>query len=207
MKRLIVLVEGPGDVAAVPVLLRMVLQQANLFDWQPGDPMKVNGLTALRKRLPSFAEALRIKMNDNKCHGVLVLLDLEDGCPRAEAATLAAEFATYGLPYPISIVFAHREYEEWLVASLPTIAPCTSLLKDDLVRDYAIENKRGVKEWLTSKMPHGSIYKETTHQEEFTRNLDITLAQQCRSFQRLLHAVAELTNPPLPLVRGSATPK
>ena len=206
MKRLIALVEGPGDVAAVPVLLRMLLQQATLFEWQPGDPMKVNGLAHLRKRLPSFAEALRIKMHEGKCHGVLVLLDLEDGCPRDEARALAAEFAAYGLPYPVSIVFAHREYEEWLVASLPTIAPRTFLLANELVRDYPAESKRGVKEWLTSKMPRGAIYKETTHQEEFTRSLDATLAAQCRSFRRLVHALSELTNLATSQTRGSATP-
>ena len=137
MKQLIALVEGPGDLAAVPVLLRKLLQQANLFDWRPGDLMKVGELPALRKRLDKFAGALRIKMTSNQCHGVLVLLDLEDGCPRAEAWQLAAEFAAFGLPYPVAVVFAHRKYEEWLVASLPTIAPNSLSLANNLVRNYA----------------------------------------------------------------------
>ena len=207
MKQLIALVEGPGDLTAVPVLLRKLLQQANSYDWMPGIPTRVGELPALRKHLHRVAEALRIKMNAGKCHGVLVLLDLEDGCPRAEAWALAAEFAVFGLPYPVAIVFAHREYEEWLVASLPSIAPNTSTLAGDLVRDYPVESKRGVKEWLTSRMPRGTIYKETIDQEAFTRHLDITLAQECRSFRRLLKAVGEITALSEATSRGVATPK
>ena len=206
MRRLVTLVEGPGDMAAVPVLLHKLLRHNSVFDWQPGDSMRVGGLIPLRKRLSSFAETLRIKMHSGLCHGVLVLLDLEDGCPRDEAWALATEFASFGLPYPVCVVFAHREYEEWLVASLPTIAPQTQLLADGLTRNYPIEGKRGVKEWLTSNMPRGSIYKETTHQEEFTRSLDISLAQECRSFRRLVKAFDEVINQEAPCPRGVSSP-
>ncbi len=209
MKYLTTLVEGPGDVAAVPVLLRQLLRRAQAYEWQPAEPMKVDGLGALRKRMTKFAEALRIKMNAGTCHGVLVLLDLDDGCPRAEAVALAADFAAFGLPYPVAVVFAHREYEEWLVASLPTIAPQTPLLSNDLTRDYAMESKRGVKGWLTAHMPSGCIYKETTHREEFTRHLDPDLAQECRSFRRLLGGMAEVLTGAGQLEtlrRGLATP-
>lgn len=198
MKRLIALVEGPGDMTAVPVLLRKLFQQNNIFNWMPGDPMRVGELSALKKRLRNFAEALRIKMNEGKCHGVLVLLDMEDGCPRDEAWALAAEFATFGLPCPVAVVFAHREYEEWLVASLPTIAPHVACFPDTLARDYPIEGKRGVKEWLTRQMPAGTIYKETTDQASFTAHLNTDLALECRSFQRLTKAIDEI-------IAGSAT--
>lgn len=192
MKRLIALVEGPGDQAAVPVLLRKLFKQAKRYDWQPGDMMRVGELPRLRKKLGNYAEALRIKMHEGTCHGVIVLLDLEDGCPRDEAWTLATEFAAFGLPYPVAVVFAHREYEEWLVASLTSIAPHTDLLPDGVRRDYEIETKRGVKEWLTDRMPAGRIYRETIHQEEFTSRLEPAYALECRSFQRLVAAVGEL---------------
>lgn len=209
MKYLTTLVEGPGDVAAMPVLLHQLLRRAHAYDWQAAEPMKVASLGALRKRLTSFAEALRIKMHDGKCHGVLVLLDSDDICPRTEAVALTASFAAFGLPYPVAVVFAHREYEEWLVASLPSIAPNTPLLPNNLTRDYAVEGKRGVKGWLTAQMPFGFIYKETTHQEEFTRHLDPDLAQECRSFRRLLGGMAEVLNgagQPEAIRRGLATP-
>lgn len=207
MNHLVTLVEGPGDVAAVPVLLRKLLSESQHYDWQPGDVMRVGELPMLRKKLAQYAEALRIKMNGGRCHGVLVLLDLDDGCPRNEAWALAAEFAAFGLPYPVGVVFAHREYEEWLVASLPTVAPQTPLLPSDLLRNYPAEGKRGVKEWPTAQMPYATIYKETIHQEEFTQYLDSTLAQECRSFRRLLNALQEILTHSATQVRGLATPQ
>jgi hypothetical protein len=206
MKRMITLVEGPGDMAAVPVLLHKLIRHHGVFDWKPGDSMRVGGLEPLRKKLTSYAEALRIKMNAGLCHGVLVILDLEDGCPQNEAWALAEEFAAFGLPYPVSIVFAHREYEEWLVASLQSITPQTTLFADDLRRDYPVEEKRGVKEWLTKHMPRGFIYKETTHQEEFTHHLDIELAKECRSFLRMLKAFEDVVTYQTPNLRGVTTP-
>lgn len=192
MKHLLTLVEGQGDVAAVPVLLRRLLKASARYDWQPGPPLRVGELPKLRQNLRRTAEALRIKMRAGECHAVLVLLDLDDGCPRAEALALAAEFAAFGLPAPVAVVLAHREYEEWLVASLETIAPATHLLPNVTRRDYPAETKRGVKEWLTRKMPAGSIYRETIHQEEFSQHLDAALARECRSFRRLESALVEL---------------
>lgn len=155
MKKIVALVEGPGDVSAVPVLLRKLLKQDAIYDWQPGDMMKVGELPRLRKRLADLAGALRNKMQEGGCHGALVLLDLDDAdnCPVTEARKLALEFSAFGLPYPVAIVFARREFEEWLVASLPSIAPATPLLPDDLHRDYPPEEKRNVKGWLEQHFP------------------------------------------------------
>ena len=167
MKQIITLVEGPGDAAAVPGLLRKLLKASGRYDWQPGGIMRVGELPKLRRNLPRTAEALRIKLRAGEGHAVLVLLDLDDGCPRAEALALAAELAAFGLPGPVAVVLAYREYEEWLVASLASIALATPLLPDELRRDYPVEGKRGVKEWLTRQMPAGFIYRETIHQEVF----------------------------------------
>ena len=205
MKRIITLVEGEGDVAAVPVLLRKLLKASGHYDWQPGGTMRVGELPKLRKNLMRIAEALRIKLRAGEGHAVLVLLDLDDGCPRAEALTLAAELAGFGLPAPLAVVLAHREYEEWLVASLASIAPTTPLLPDELRRDYPIESKRGIKEWLTRHMPAGFIYRETIHQEVFSQALTPALARECRSFQRLEHALSELVL--LPVTPGWISPK
>ena len=198
MNHLLTLVEGQGDVSAVPVLLRKLLKARARYDWQPGPPLRVGDLRKLRSNFARTAEALRIKMRAGECHAVLVLLDLDDGCPRAEALQLAAGFAACNLPAPVAVVLAHREYEEWLVASLATIAPTTHLLPNDTRRDYPPEEKRGVKEWLTRQMPPNSIYRETIHQEAFSQHLDANLARECRSFRRLESALQELIVPPPP---------
>ena len=174
-------------------------------------PLEVGELPKLRKVLDRRVEELRIKMENGRCHGVLVLLDLDDAtaCPVTEACALAADLAGHQLPYPAAVVFARREYEEWLVASLPTIAPATPLLSNDLRRDYPPESIRNPKGWLKSHTRNR--YRETIHQAEFTRHLDPALvAAECRSFRRLETAVAQLltrADGPLTERQGVVTPR
>ena len=213
---LVALVEGEGDQAAVPGLLRRLLLACapphEAPYWQPAKlpPMTVGELKDLYKRLDDHARTLRILMTQGNCRGALVLLDLDDEprCPKEEAVKLARAFGAYGLPYPVVVVFARREYEEWFVASLPSIVPQSALFPDKTTRrDYPPESKRGVKEWLADRTT--PKYKPTHHQAELTRHLDPALARECRSFQRLEHAVAQLIQlAALPEAerRGAVTP-
>ncbi|MDO7877621.1 DUF4276 family protein [Hymenobacter sp. ASUV-10] len=193
MHHLLVWVEGDGDQAAAPLLLKKLLKRAQRFDWNVPQPIKVGEMPKLRKVLPKRAAEVGIKARAGVCHAVLVLLDLDDAqaCPVTEAQGLATTLATYRLPVPVAVVLARREYEEWLVASLPTIAPHTPLLPDSLRRDYPAEGKRDVKGWLQTHME--VAYKPPLHQPEFTRHLDPALASaECRSFRRLETALAWL---------------
>jgi hypothetical protein len=212
MKQLVTLVEGPGDIAAVPLLLKKLFPLLGMVDWNIAPPIKVGQLSSLLRASTwdSQMGRLRVQAQYGKCHGVLVLLDLDDAtaCPVTEAQNLAARLAAESLPIPVAVVFARREYEEWLVASLPSIAPNTNLLPNNLRRDYAPEGKRGVKEWLAKHLLNRN-YRETIHQAELTRHLDPTLAAECRSFRRLQSALAELAERAewLPDTRyGQATP-
>ena len=108
----------------------------------------------------------------------------------------------------MAVVLARREYEEWLVASLASIAPRTALLPTALRRDYPPESKRDVKGWLGDHME--GAYKPALHQPEFTRLLDPALASaECRSFRRLetaLAALLALAERPLPERQGNVSP-
>lgn len=188
------LVEGPGDQEAVPVLIgRLLREEKQRFDWlaEKKHVMKVHGLERLRKELTAYMEHLRGKP---ACDGALVLLDLEDELPCEAAPRLAAEIAACELPFPVVIVFAYREYEAWFLAGLPSIAASTALLPDGLTYLADPEAKRGVKEWLSNQMPRGRKYEPTQHQALFTRSLDFQQARQAPSFRRLERALDELLN-------------
>ncbi len=213
---LVALVEGEGDQAAVPVLLRRLLLACapphEAPYWQPAKlpPMTVGGLKDLYRRLDDHARTLRIQMTRGNCRGALVLLDLDDEpqCPKEEARKLAQAFGAYGLPYPVVVVFARREYEEWIVASLASIVAPLPLFPDKTTRrDYPAESKRDVKKWLEARTK--PKYKPTHHQAELTHHLDPALARECRSFQRLEHALEELIRLaalPASERRGAVTP-
>lgn len=190
-RSLTVLVEGDGDAQAVPGLVLRLLADMGRGDWVVGKTKKVRGLGSLTKRLDDQAAYLRLEAPD----AVLVLLDLDDGCPLEAARALAARWRAHALPFPVAVVLAHREFEAWFLASLPSIAPHVADLPDALVYDKEPEGKRGAKEWLTAQMPKGRTYEETLHQKAYARHLDPDAAQgRSRSFRRLVSALTTLTD-------------
>lgn len=203
MPRLIPLVEGDGDLRAVPILVQRLLLERGHDGWfVDGKRAKpVRSLPNLRNRLPNFLEYLRIEEPD----AALILLDLDDGCPCETAIALASDVAEVGLPFPTAVVFAHREFEAWFLASLPSIAASTPLLADGLDYEAEPERRRGCKEWLNKQMPRGRRYEETLHQAAFCRHLDVErAASRSRSFRRLRDALDGLVQ--TAGRRGVATP-
>ncbi len=204
MPCIVPIVEGDGDMKAVPLLLRMILQHHQWFDWSVAPPKKARGLSALKRKLGSF---IRYAEKERDCSAILILLDLDDGCPRDEACDLADRVRQLRSTTPIAVAFAHREYEAWFLASLATIAGSYGL-SPDLVYDGDVEGRRGVKEWLTRQMPRGQGYKETIHQVKFTSRIDLDHAScRSRSFRRLCHAVEQLVQAAdIHHARGYVTP-
>jgi len=194
MPKIVPIVEGDGELEAVPILLRRILfEHIQNFDWQVSRPKKAHSLPVLRKKL---AEYIRYAQIEPECAGILILLDLDDGCPEEEACNLAIEIRNLSPSYPVAVVMAHREYEAWFLASLETLAGEYDL-PAGLTYEGNVEDLRGVKEWISRHMPAGKIYKETIHQPSMSRQIDLhNSSGRSRSFNRLLSAVEQILHPP-----------
>jgi hypothetical protein len=184
------IVEGPGDVEALPVLLRRLLyERYQRYSVEVARPKKAGGSGGLVRRLEAF---LQYAAKTPECGAILVLLDADDKCPKELADSLASRAKTLGLDKPTAIVCAKCEYETWFLASLDTIRgraaiSATASFTGD------IESLRGVKEWLSIQMPPDRTYKETVDQPSLSHVIDLHLAHaNSRSFRRLCHAVEEL---------------
>lgn len=194
MQRIVTIVEGDGDVQAVPILLSRLLNHYGWsVNWYVSRPIRVGNLGNLKKNLNRFLELATLEKD---CSAIMILLDLDEGCPKEQSFALADAIRELQLLYPVAIVMAHREYEAWFLASMQTIAGHCDIPQD--VRfDGEVERVRGAKEWLTANMtqsPRPRRYKETLHQAEMTTLIDVDLAAQTsRSFRRLVHALEELT--------------
>ena len=203
MPNIIPLVEGLGDIEAVPVLLYKILHDLQQWTWHVGRPYRAKSLDALRKNLHSLLWNAAAEKN---CGALLVLLDLDDGCPKKEVEKLAQEIRALNLPQPVAIVFAHREYEAWFLASLPTIVGHHGL-PSNVVYEGDVEGKRDVKGWLRSQMPHRK-YNPIPYQKRFTSLIDLELAyENSRSFRRLYDAMAELLEAAEKGQRGYVSPQ
>jgi len=119
------------------------------------------------------------------CAAVLILLDMDDDCPKQKGPALAERIrAMEELPFTVVIVCATREYEAWFLASLESIHTAHTYSDDP-------EGIRAAKGWLKRKFG----YQEARDQSAYTQALDIVLAwDRSRSFQRLYHAFEQIVS-------------
>lgn len=198
MKRLVCIIEGHGEVEAVPNLCMRILRQylgdqewfvdkqalrhprGNLVDQSnKQDPRKPCHETGL-KRLVELAWRSR------KADAVLVLCDSDDDCP----AVWGPDALRVIRPLrPGGAVMALREYETWLLWNYQD---------EELARAGAPapERRRGAKELLARLVPG---YLPTVHQLAETRKLDIArVRERSASFDKLVRVLADIsgTSPP-----------
>ncbi|MEI7820330.1 MAG: DUF4276 family protein [Verrucomicrobiota bacterium] len=195
---LVPIVEGDGEIEAVPVLLRRLLEVRQRWDLQIARPKNAHGCGNLTKvgGLEKFAE---LAFRERECAGVLILMDAdeEQDCPMQMAQRFVQRIQNYGARFPVAIVFARREYEAWFLASLETIAGQDiggrPGLPANLVFDGDVENVRSVKGWLSRNLPGNRIYKETEDQAPMTERIDfLRAADRSRSFRRFCKALDDL---------------
>ncbi len=195
MLRIVPIVEGPGEVEAVPALLWKLLVEMGRYDIQIEIPQNAHGCGNLTKPggIERFVQNAWTKRD---CGAVLVLVDADKKCPVRMAADFTRRVLALGVRFPVVIVIAKCEYETWFLASLETVAG-TPLdggygLPVGLVYPDEVENRVGAKGWITRQLPDERIYKETIHQASMTRLLDPErVRQKSRSFRRLCHALEQ----------------
>jgi len=186
MTLVVSIVEGDGEVAALPVLLR------RLAEWQTPDLyVQVSPPIRVRKdRFLNRAEEFNrhLQLAAAKCGEdgwILVLLDADDDCP----ATKGAEILEQGrnvIPHRrLAVVLANREYEAWFIAAAASLDGFRSFhcQPGDELGDA--ETPRNAKGWIGERVA-GGAYHETTDQPAFSARMDLELAYaRSRSFRKL----------------------
>jgi hypothetical protein len=183
--KVVPIVEGDGEVAALPVLLR------RLADWRsPG--LYVDVRTPIRVKRDRFLNrevefSRYMALAAEKCGDggrVLVLLDADDDCPVALSQSVAMRAQAIVPHRPVSIVVANREYEAWFIASAMSLNGRRGFrLAGESLPDP--ELPRDAKGWIRSQM-EGGRYGETTDQPALTAHMDLSqVHERSRSFRKL----------------------
>jgi hypothetical protein len=190
-----VIVEGHGEVQAVPILLRRILRElAPALNPSLLTPHRVpRGQLVTREGLGRAIELMARKVGDDG--RILVLLDADDDLPCVLGPRLLEQARTCRPDRDISVVIAKREYEAWFLASAESLRG-QRRLPEDLAPPPAPENVRDAKGWLGERMLDG--YSETVDQPALTSLFDLTAARRSDSFDKLFREVGRLFGLPIP---------
>ncbi|MCF7984653.1 MAG: DUF4276 family protein [Thiohalocapsa sp.] len=179
------IVEGDGEVAALPILLR------RLGEWRTPESF-VQPLPPIRIRRDRFlnrdAEFNRhMQLASEKCAEegwILVVLDADDDCPAELGADILARAQVCAPHRRISVVLANREYEAWFIAAAQSLHGQRGF-NFDPTDGIDPETPRDAKGWIKARMA-GRAYGETTDQPAFSARMDLQAAYEgSRSFRKL----------------------
>ena len=180
-------VEGHGEVRAVPVLLRRMLDEARIYDVEVGRPIR--GTRSQLATKEGLARSVALARGQPNCAAILVLFDGDDDCPAelGPAAQKWANAAARGVPCALCI--AHREYEAWFLATLDSLRHKAT--KKDAQPHPRPEEPRNAKGEVERLL--GVSYKETIHQPAFSEEFRLSDAfGKCRSFRKLTTSFGQL---------------
>lgn len=191
MKRLVCVVEGKGEVAAIPSLVARILRDNGRHEWVVDqEPIRHSRSLLVDERRPSplrppredGLEQVLCLARARKATAVVVLVDADNDCAATwgKAATGIVTRQFVG-----GAVMAVREFESWLLASFSNRAR-------SLVGAARIEHARDAKGLLQRLEPG---YKPTTHQLRLTRRIDIgATRRESESFDKFVRTVLQTTS-------------
>ena len=191
MTRIVALVEGHGEVAAVPLLLRRIADVVS-----PGLNIDMpRPIRVPRQRLLSRGElerAIELAARQAGADGrILILLDANSDCPKDLGPKILSRAFAARKDRTIRVVLAKVEYEAWFLAAADSIAgsrgldPATTAPPDP-------ESIADAKGWLTDHMRAGRSYRETLDQPALTSVFDLASARKAPSFDKMWRDVTSL---------------
>jgi len=189
------MVEGHGEIEAIPLLLRRHLSAVGRHSIQVERPFRIKRHAIVRpgefERALSTAITLR---GGSRAVSVIVILDADDDCPVTLAAGLRQR-ATTVVPGSVKVVAATRESEAWILADIEHISHTIGWpLRSSAPSDP--EDVRGAKEWLRSNLAGPTPYKPTEHQAKLFAHMRLDAARaRARSLDKLLRDITDLTVP------------
>jgi Domain of unknown function (DUF4276) len=186
------IVEGDGEVAALPELLRRLIAVADAFSIGVNRPIKRPRTDLARE--DGVRKAVRLARLKSNCGAILIVFDGDDDCPKDVAPEVQAWAQSEATPLPCYVVMPNREYEAWFLATIESLRG-TRGIRDDAISHLDPESPRGAAEELRRRMTPNRSYSKTADQPALTAVFDMAEAhRRCRSFRRMVRVFGLLAN-------------
>lgn len=183
MKSIVSIVEGHGEVDALPKLIHRIASNARLQSPIVHPPFRVKADLFLRFT-EEFERIIIFQTNKARIENavLIILLDCDDGCVAEVGPRIRAEVERICSDVSFLVCLAFREFESWFIYSAESLAESGLLLPGTVPPEDpdAIGDAKG---WISKHMDEK--YRETSHQMEFSARIDVQAASQSSSFKRL----------------------
>jgi hypothetical protein len=185
------IVEGQGDVQAVPVLLRRLAERSERWNVRVNPPIRVKASSFMSEKDGDyFRRYIELAATKARQVGglVVILLDCEDGCPAKVGPQLLARAQAVRSDVEFLVVLAYREYETWFIASVESLTDFAAASANPIcpANPEAIRDAKG---WLAENMK--IIYDPVVHQATFSTHFDFDQAATISSFDRLQRKIQQ----------------
>jgi Domain of unknown function (DUF4276) len=187
------IVEGHGEVSAVPELLRrLAFEEFGNYRLRVLRPFRLpRGKIVADHELEKAVEFAARKLTEEGGRGgIFILLDADDDRPATLGPALLRRATRHD--FSSSVVVARSEYESWFLASANSLRG-TNAVRPDASPPANPELIRGAKEYLERELLlPGTKYSETVDQVSLTAAMSFIEARMCPSFDKLYRDMAAL---------------
>ena len=185
------IVEGHGEVEAVPILIRRIAKR--LYpELQVVTPPPIR---VPRDKVVKAGELeLRVELAARKISSqgaILILLDSDDDCPAQLGPALLRRALQARNDLPIAVVLAKHEFESWFLAAAESLQGQRGL-RNNLLPPNNPEAIRGAKGWLSQQMDSDRRYSPRLDQPGLTDRFDLDQARQADSFDKCYRDIVHL---------------
>ena len=192
------IVEGYGEVSAVPVLLRRFAHE--VFENYTIDVHRAHRLSKGQiltpPHLENAVELAARKMSTYQRKALILLLDSDLDCPAEIGIQLQERIHQSRPDIPHSVVLPKHEFEAWFLAAARSLRGKNSVLTTADPPDDP-EGIIGAKEYLERRlMEGGASYSPTVDQPALSSYFSFQEARVCRSFRKLEADLQRLFNVP-----------
>lgn len=191
MNKIGCIVEGQGDVAAVPVLIRRIA--ADLYPELSIEILRPNRVHRYQVIKPGELEReVELVVQKVSQHGaIFIILDSEDDCPAELGPILLHRALEVRGDMPIAVILAKHEFEAWFLAAVESLREQRGVKKDISSPDNP-EEIRDAKGWLSNHMDGNRKYRETRDQPALAAVFDFEQARKTDSFNKCYRDIVRL---------------
>lgn len=179
------IVEGDGEVSALPILLRrLAVELEPVAMVNPLQPIRVRRDRFLNKEEEFRRQLLLAAAKSGDEGWILIVLDADDDCPASLGQEIYQRAQQYVPHRRLSVVLANREFEAWFIAAAQSLhgARGFSVVPDERIEAEIPRNAKG---WMRERM-QGGAYSEILDQPAFAARIDLRQAfDNSRSFRKL----------------------